>query len=913
MQLGVQTHFSQGWNPALISKLQDIGVKEIRDSQPWHAVETKAGQYTFTDKLVRYMDSAETQGVSALLTFASANTLYDSGLTPHTDQGRQAYADYIVAVLTKYGPQVQEIEIWNEFNTGNFTGPADSNDAYYYTELLKTVWTTVKPLFPDVKILGGSVNVIGVGALESIFKLGALDYMDAVAVHPYRTNPEHMDDELLHLQDVMARYGGVKPIYATEFGNSFDNPADVPDFLLKAVTLMSSVHVAEAYWYALIDQSFFKNMGLYTTAGEAKPGAAAFAFIQKELLVHGDPVRVDTGDDLTLVYRFGADTYVMWSAGRAVSPAAGGQFFNAMGQAIAAPSALSMVPVVYKGAPVTLGASNVVADSMMQFGEGDWQYFAKDKSGQLTALTNVDWDWTSYLGSKYTKPLRANADSIAPAGTGENPIQVVERYVSDRDQTLKINGTWTTGTTGDGVDLHVLINGVEVLVKIFHGNFTLSGYEVTLKAGDTLDFAMGPNQSVGGDSTARQITLVRTDTTPVPVPEANLVGTSGADVLNGGLGNDRLQGLGGDDTLNGGAGDDVLNGGTGQNRLDGGAGFDTVTYADATTGVKVKLGQEGYQYPSANHKDRLISIEAVIGSTYADTFTGSAATERFSGEGGDDSFTASGGADSMDGGAGSDLVNFADWKSGIDLSLAARGWQSLGGSDSIRLTSIERVVGTNFNDRLTAGDDGSELTGAKGDDILVGGAGNDRLIGKEGIDTASYELAKAAVAVDLSQTRDQATGGAGTDYLSNVENLTGSAFNDLLIGSRTENVIQGGAGDDRITGGGGQDWLTGDAGADRFVYLATADSRAGAYDTITDFSRADGDRIDLSALDANTRLSGNQSFVLADRFTQTAGQMVLTGQDGGYRVEVDVNGDGVADFGLNVITGTPLTNGDFFL
>jgi len=111
MQLGVQTHFSQGWNTALMSKLSYLGVKEIRDSQPWSANETKQGQYNFKDNLVRYMDVAENMGVNTLLTFASANTLYDSGFTPYTAEGRLAYAKYIVAVLTKFGGQVEEIEI----------------------------------------------------------------------------------------------------------------------------------------------------------------------------------------------------------------------------------------------------------------------------------------------------------------------------------------------------------------------------------------------------------------------------------------------------------------------------------------------------------------------------------------------------------------------------------------------------------------------------------------------------------------------------------------------------------------------------------------------------------------------------------------------------------------------------------
>lgn len=917
MELGVQTHFSQNWNTAILDKIAALGVTEIRDSQPWATVEKTTGSYVFTPTLTNYMAQADNRGIGALLTFASANTLYDSGYTPYTAAGRQAYANYIVTVLKKYPGQVQEIEIWNEFNTGNFTGPAGSDSAAAYTALLKTVWETVKPLFPDVQILGGSTNVIGVGALEAIFKLGALNYMDGVAVHPYRSTPEHVDDELAHLQAVMANYGAVKPIYATEFGNQFANANDVPDFMLKDVTLMASVGVKEAFWYAAIDQSFYANMGLFTTSGEAKPAAAAFAFIESNLLPLGNPVRIDTGDDMTLVYRYGADTYVMWSSGRSVSFGAGGTFYNSKGEKIAAPTELTMTPVIFKGASYALGASNVVADSLMQFNEGEWRYYAKDAKGVLTPLTNVDWDWTSYLGSKYTKPLRVNADSIAPAGTGANPIQVVERYVSDKDQTIAVKATWTTGA-GDGVDLHVLVNGKEILVKVFQGTFSLDNYQITLKAGDTLDFAMGPNQTVEGDSTSRRIVLTKVDTlqkveavAQVPVG-LTLAGTTGADTLTGGANADRLNGLAGNDKLTGGAGDDVLSGGSGKNILDGSDGFDIASYADATSAVKVLLTKVGYQYPNADRIDSLVSIEGLIGSNFNDTLTGGAGDNKLYGGAGDDVLVGGGGADLLDGGAGKDTVSFETATSGVTISLATTAAQAIGGG-SLSLVSIDRILGSAYADRLTANDLGSELNGGAGNDFLFGGAGNDFLIGGVGIDTVSYERATAGVTVSLAVATAQATGGAGVDTIISMENLTGSAFADKLYGDKMANGLQGGAGNDILVGGVGADILSGGLGKDTFVLTALGDSKAGGYDTITDFSHAQGDRIDLSLLDASTKIAGDNAFSLVSAFTHVAGQLISVAETGGYFVQGDVNGDGFADFGLHVVTSTQLVVSDFIL
>lgn len=83
---------------------------------------------------------------------------------------------------------------------------------------------------------------------------------------------------------------------------------------------------------------------------------------------------------------------------------------------------------------------------------------------------------------------------------------------------------------------------------------------------------------------------------------------------------------------------------------------------------------------------------------------------------------------------------------------------------------------------------------------------------------------------------------------------------DLLQGDALNNDLRGFAGNDTLTGGAGQDRLAGGTGNDKFVYSAASDSgvTAATWDVITDF--AAGDKIDLSALDANIALSGDQAF-----------------------------------------------------
>ncbi len=144
---------------------------------------------------------------------------------------------------------------------------------------------------------------------------------------------------------------------------------------------------------------------------------------------------------------------------------------------------------------------------------------------------------------------------------------------------------------------------------------------------------------------------------------------------------------------------------------------------------------------------------------------------------------------------------------------------------------------------------------------------------------------------------------------------TGTAGADRLIGTSGGDVLIGGDGADILIGGGGSDLLKGGRGADTFVFQALSDSGAasGTQDQILDFSHAEGDRIDLSAIDANSRTGGDDAFTLVTWFTKTPGELVSKARPDGYLLQADANGDGVADFTLFVHASAPLTAGDFIL
>lgn len=260
----------------------------------------------------------------------------------------------------------------------------------------------------------------------------------------------------------------------------------------------------------------------------------------------------------------------------------------------------------------------------------------------------------------------------------------------------------------------------------------------------------------------------------------------------------------------------------------------------------------------------------------------------------------------LDGGAGYDVIDFSD--------LGTRVWGAGGGlNERLYTLQIEKIIFTPFRDWFTGGETAQELVGGAGDDviegrggndILVGGLGADYLDGGSGRDTVAYDDAIGDVRIDLLAGQGSYGIAAGDVYV-NIENAIGGAGRDSMVGSASANVLNGGGGNDVIIGNGGADRMTGGSGADRFTYNAISDSAPDAADIITDFSHSEGDRIDLSRLDANRLLSGKQvfSWIGDSAYTGIAGQVRYQHIADQTIVYADTDGDSVSDFEL-VLNGT---------
>lgn len=248
-----------------------------------------------------------------------------------------------------------------------------------------------------------------------------------------------------------------------------------------------------------------------------------------------------------------------------------------------------------------------------------------------------------------------------------------------------------------------------------------------------------------------------------------------------------------------------------------------------------------------------------------------------SGGAGDDTYYVRGAFESVveSEGQGTDTV-----VSSFDFALGAH-------IERLRLTDEAYFgAGNDLSNRITGSDLANELLGLGGDDLIQAVGGDDLVSGGDGADTLR--------------------GGEGNDTLG------GDAGGDLIVGDEGSDSLSGGLGVDTLEGGAGADTLAGGAGADSFVFRQ---HDVGATDWILDFSRAEGDKINLVAVDANANLAGDQKFAFigAGAFTKVAGQLRAVVSDGNTILSGDTNGDGVADFQVVVVGQGTLQAADFFL
>ncbi|MGB8814379.1 MAG: calcium-binding protein [Paracoccaceae bacterium] len=269
-----------------------------------------------------------------------------------------------------------------------------------------------------------------------------------------------------------------------------------------------------------------------------------------------------------------------------------------------------------------------------------------------------------------------------------------------------------------------------------------------------------------------------------------------------------------------------------------------------------------------------------------------------------------GGDNVVDAGAGNDtVINHREFGNLTALGDGNDTYVGLG-FDSFSSDPFDQVLGGTGNDRFFVQTFGSRYFGEAGNDSFFSVGWKNTFHGGDGADSISYlprdddfTQGGTGVLINLAAGFAQ-TGAIARETLISIESATGTSQNDTIIGSSVGN---------RLTGGLGFDLMVGGAAADAFVFNSTTEAPilAGAVDRIADFQHAQGDRVDLRAIDAETNLAGDQAFhfIGGAGFGRDAGELRFSA---GFLIG-DVNGDGVADFRILMSGVAALVQTDIFL
>lgn len=263
---------------------------------------------------------------------------------------------------------------------------------------------------------------------------------------------------------------------------------------------------------------------------------------------------------------------------------------------------------------------------------------------------------------------------------------------------------------------------------------------------------------------------------------------------------DNVAGYAGDDVFNMGASfksGDHIDGGTGNDtvNLNGDYSADLQFFSDSIVSVENITVSAGHDYVltlsnGATPLSGTLKIDAsALGAGNFLNFDGgnvSTAAFNVTGGAGDDIFRGGGGNDTFNGGGGNDVVSYFSSSSAMTINIGTTGPQNIGpGFGTDTLISVEGVITGSGNDTITGDSHDNFIDAGGGSNVIDGGAGND---------TVSFANTAGPISIDLSLNTQSVNHNDGTDTVTSVESVVGTAQNDMFIAGNNDNVIDGGFG-----------------------------------------------------------------------------------------------------------------------
>ena len=309
--IGVCTHMAAPHNGnsinGILKLVSDVGSDWVRDELRWGwGMETVKG--TLNMPKADWTNDAAAAGVNGLVILGYGNTIYNPGNVNDTDgiyvpttsykEYFDAFIEYVRFVASECKGRVKAYEIWNEPNHANFNYQIKQSRYSYtandYFELLKAAYGAIKEIDPDAKVVGGSFLIGGTvtsGWMESLFRAGAGDYMDAFSFHVYTyddSNPETaMRSECDGVERVLRNYNFGGEVWLTETGYYSGSAADsVSEQEQASLIIRSKIawdnylkdngRKGEFFWYDL------RNDGTNASSAGHNFGLATYGYAPKD-------------------------------------------------------------------------------------------------------------------------------------------------------------------------------------------------------------------------------------------------------------------------------------------------------------------------------------------------------------------------------------------------------------------------------------------------------------------------------------------------------------------------------------------------------------------------------------------------------------------------------------------------------
>lgn len=227
--------------------MASIGITWLRLDFNWRWIQADKDKPIDWSRLDKVVSAARTHDIEVMpILLFTPTWAREAGCVERQQcppENYEDYANFAEEAVRHFSPMgVRTWEIWNEPNFGSQWIP--EANAAEYTEMLRRAYETIKETDPNAKVVMGGLghtstrngNISMLEYLEQLYRAGAKEYFDVVAIHPYSfpvlasyeadwNGWQQLADTNISVRSIMEKYGDSdKEVWITEYGAPTGGP-----------------------------------------------------------------------------------------------------------------------------------------------------------------------------------------------------------------------------------------------------------------------------------------------------------------------------------------------------------------------------------------------------------------------------------------------------------------------------------------------------------------------------------------------------------------------------------------------------------------------------------------------------------------------------------------------------------------